>query len=225
MADFERLLKLDPTNKKAHDQLKTLRARHDARGSVGEKVLKKNRLHIVEVEGCGRGTEEGEGEREKKMNGGGEREGARESENVEEVRRLVDKLKEQGRKLEQWSSVLETGKDNDGSERGAGPKGQSSSGSDCQQTEFGRKFPGDLGADPAEPVDQNSPPTSDSPPKVAETTSPLVEATPTLTQAPLPPAVKKLKEEGNGLFRSGQYAVASEKYSRAISELEQGIYI
>ncbi|XP_005109510.2 sperm-associated antigen 1 isoform X2 [Aplysia californica] len=44
---------------------------------------------------------------------------------------------------------------------------------------------------------------------------------PTYVQMPLPPGVLTLKEEGNKLFRSGQYGEAVEQYSKAISKLEK----
>lgn len=45
---------------------------------------------------------------------------------------------------------------------------------------------------------------------------------PQFVQLPLPPAVLDLKEEGNGLFRSGQYGEAVDWYSQAIDKLEKG---
>jgi len=44
---------------------------------------------------------------------------------------------------------------------------------------------------------------------------------PQYVQRPLPPAVLAMKEEGNNLFRSGQYASAIDQYSKAISSLEK----
>lgn len=49
---------------------------------------------------------------------------------------------------------------------------------------------------------------------------------PTVQEAPppeLPPAVKKLKEEGNDLFRRGQYGEAVNRYSKGIKLLEKGL--
>ena len=48
---------------------------------------------------------------------------------------------------------------------------------------------------------------------------------PQYVQRPLPPAVLAMKEEGNNLFRSGQYASAIDQYSKAISSLEKGKFL
>ncbi|CAI8055701.1 Sperm-associated antigen 1, partial [Geodia barretti] len=211
MADFERLLQLEPSNKRAQDQLKILRARHEARGPAGEKLLKKNRLHIVEVDGCGKGREEEE-----------ERRGERRSVSKEEMKRFLE-LKQ---KMDKLSAEVKAKKAADArreksrgnSKRSGGPSGG--------------KLPGKMAPDDStstKPVGQDlSSHNSDLPSPAVQTTPTQSQATPTPTQAtppvarvPLPPAVQRLKEEGNRLFRSGQYAAASEKYSKAVSQLEQ----
>ncbi|GFR87401.1 sperm-associated antigen 1-like [Elysia marginata] len=45
---------------------------------------------------------------------------------------------------------------------------------------------------------------------------------PQYVQTSLPLEVQRLKDEGNQLFRSGQYADAIEKYSRAVTKIEKG---
>lgn len=67
-------------------------------------------------------------------------------------------------------------------------------------------------------------------PVVSETTEQTEEAPPTEEQeAPppepppeFPPTVKKLKDEGNEMFRRGQYAEAVNRYSKGIRLLEKG---
>ena len=210
MADFERLLQLEPSNKKAQDQLRILRARREARGPAGEKLLKKNRLHIVEVEGCGKGREEGEERGEKSLS-------------IEEMKRLME-LKQ---KMDDFSAEIKAKKAADArreksrsnSKRSGGPSGG--------------KLPGKMAADDSTSVGQDlssrdsdlpSPPVQTTPTPSQATPTPA-QATPHVAQVPLPPAVQQLKEEGNKLFRSGQYAEASEKYNKAVSQLEQGMYI
>uniref|UniRef100_A0A0B7B9I2 Sperm-associated antigen 1 n=1 Tax=Arion vulgaris TaxID=1028688 RepID=A0A0B7B9I2_9EUPU len=48
------------------------------------------------------------------------------------------------------------------------------------------------------------------------------QSRPLFVQLPLPPVVSDLKDEGNILFRSGQYGEAIEKYYEAIVNLEKG---
>jgi len=45
---------------------------------------------------------------------------------------------------------------------------------------------------------------------------------PVLVQVPLSPHVSKLREDGNNLFRKGQYGEAIQKYNTAITNLETG---
>ncbi len=39
---------------------------------------------------------------------------------------------------------------------------------------------------------------------------------------PLPPHIQRLKDKGNGLFRSGQYGEAVQWYTKAVEKLEKG---
>lgn len=60
--------------------------------------------------------------------------------------------------------------------------------------------------------------------QVLETPPPLVQALPPPEPPPeLPPSVKKLKEEGNDMFRRGQYVEAVERYTKGIAILEKGL--
>lgn len=91
-------------------------------------------------------------------------------------------------------------------------------------------------APPTEAVKGDIPQTQDVPQAVAsETTMQSLQAQqeappPKVQEAPppepppeLPPAVKKLKEEGNDLFRRGQYGEAVNRYSKGIKLLEKGL--
>ena len=223
MADFERLLKLEPSNKKAQDQLRLLRARHEAGGPAGEKLLKKNRLHIVEVEGCGREEEE---------------EGEGVPADLERMKELLSKLEETKQKVDEISADLRAKKaEKERREKGHGGSKRSEDG---LQPDSGGKFPGKLAtgkatttkvgggssshnSDMPHPPTQTTPTAAQATPIPPQATPTAAQATPTpVAQVPLPPAVQRLKEEGNKLFRSGQYTEASEKYSMAISLLEQG---
>ena len=66
-------------------------------------------------------------------------------------------------------------------------------------------------APPPEPTQQEAPP------------APVQEAPPPEPPPELPPSVKKLKEEGNDLFRRGQYGEAVDRYSKGITLLEKGL--
>lgn len=87
-------------------------------------------------------------------------------------------------------------------------------------------------APPTEAVKGGVPQTQDVPPEVASETAvqaqqkappPVVQEAPPPEPPPeLPPAVKKLKEEGNDLFRRGQYGEAVNRYSKGIKLLEKG---
>ena len=52
----------------------------------------------------------------------------------------------------------------------------------------------------------------------------ILEARPPEPPPELPPSVKKLKEEGNDLFRRGQYGDAVNRYSKGIKLLEKGLF-
>ena len=65
-------------------------------------------------------------------------------------------------------------------------------------------------------------PSEQSPSKPVSNVPPNQFSRPRFIQKSLPPEIQKLKDEGNHLFRSGQYANAIEQYSRAISTLEKG---
>lgn len=58
----------------------------------------------------------------------------------------------------------------------------------------------------------------------APLTHPPVDHTP-LPPPPLPSHIQSLKDDGNTLFRTGQYGSAAEKYSEAIQQLKAGIYL
>ena len=63
---------------------------------------------------------------------------------------------------------------------------------------------------------QPTPPTTD---------PPIIDSTPAFEQPrplPLPPEVQKLKDEGNNMFRTGQYGTAVEVYNKCIGILENG---
>ena len=58
-----------------------------------------------------------------------------------------------------------------------------------------------------------------------ETPPPKIQEAPPPEPPPeLPPLVKKLKEEGNDLFRRGQYGEAVNRYSKGIKLLEKGLF-
>ena len=58
-----------------------------------------------------------------------------------------------------------------------------------------------------------------------ETPPPKIQEAPPPEPPPeLPPSVKKLKEEGNDLFRRGQYGDAVNRYSKGIKLLEKGLF-
>ena len=58
-----------------------------------------------------------------------------------------------------------------------------------------------------------------------ETLPPKIQEAPPPEPPPeLPPSVKKLKEEGNDLFRRGQYGEAVNRYSKGIKLLEKGLF-
>ena len=58
-----------------------------------------------------------------------------------------------------------------------------------------------------------------------ETPPPKIQEAPPPEPPPeLPPSVKKLKEEGNDLFRRGQYGEAVNRYSKGIKLLEKGLF-
>ena len=213
ISDFEHLLQLDPSNKKAHDQLRKLRA---TCSSAAENILRKNRLHIVEVEGCG--GEEGEGEEDEKENreGEGEEGESRDKRVVQGLLKTLEAKRTKGRGRRR-------GKANVGAESSRG-KGEQSG------MERSRK-PDDKMTEnlPQKPVNRSQPSTSvQATPLPAMNTPSPVKTTPISDQAtppPLPPALQELKEEGNRLFRSGQYSDASVKYSLAIHQLEKGLLI
>ena len=72
-----------------------------------------------------------------------------------------------------------------------------------------------------EPLTKSPAETSDVQALPADSPSPQF-VRPVFVQKTLPPAILLLKEEGNKLFRSGQYASAIDQYSKAISKLEKG---
>ena len=225
-------MQLDPSNKKAHDQLRSLRAKHGLKGSAGEQLLKKNRLHIVEVEGCG--GEEGvklmdEGEDEEGREEGEDWEGEN-RERRQRMQELLEALERQRRNRESKNAEKDV----------AGKKGKSKSAKmDEKAGKGGRKenngvsgatrLDGKQAANrfetrpqkPVNPAQQQQPTTT----ITTETPPTSIIATPTTLQAPppLPPALQQLKEDGNKLFRSGQYGEAALKYSIAINQLRKGI--
>ena len=87
---------------------------------------------------------------------------------------------------------------------------------------------------PTEAVKGNVPQAQDTPQAAASETAegakqevlpPKVQEAPPPEPPPeLPPAVKKLKEEGNDLFRRGQYGEAVNRYSKGIKLLEKGLF-
>ena len=229
VAVYERILQFDPANKKAQDQLRALRSRSKLRCSAGEEVLRKNRLHIVEVEGCG-------GEREKRE---GERERARDK---RVMQGLYEKLRAKKRTETEKRAVPDSESDAKmgGSARERGAAGEPEGARIDEGVKEGQKVgvskgggkPKDVNGfgksstKPEKPLTEqivsspSSTPAKASPPPAQATPSP-VQATP----PPLPPAVQKLKDEGKKLFQSGQYSEALVKYNLAIRQLEKGVWM
>ena len=90
--------------------------------------------------------------------------------------------------------------------------------SDCMAT-----LPQQDEAPPTEAVKGDAPQTQDVPQAVAPPPT-VQEAPPPEPPPELPPSVKKLKEEGNDLFRRGQYGEAVNRYSKGIKLLEKGLF-
>ena len=85
---------------------------------------------------------------------------------------------------------------------------------------------------PTETVKENIPQTQDVPQAVASETVQQEAPPPKIQEAPppepppeLPPSVKKLKEEGNDMFRRGQYGEAVNRYTKGIKLLEKGLHL
>ncbi|RUS91692.1 hypothetical protein EGW08_000518 [Elysia chlorotica] len=74
----------------------------------------------------------------------------------------------------------------------------------------------DKPSDPSPPPSKSS---ESSPPDSTNEAYPDHFTRPRFIQKSLPPEVQRLKEEGNQLFRSGQYALAIDQYSKAVSSL------
>ena len=193
IASFERLLQLDPSNKKAQEHLRQLLARQEP---AGERVLKKNRLHIVEVEGCDGRTGSG---------------GKLPGKSSAEVKPATP--------TEPVFPVKQDSTDTPHTSVQTTPTPAQAMPTPAQAM----PTPAQATPTPAQamptPTQATPAPAQDMPPP-AQATPPPAQATP--TQAPLPAGVQELKEDGNGLFRSGRYGEASVKYSGAISLLEQG---
>ena len=272
--DFEHVLQLDPTNKKAQDHLNTLRSKH-LKDDAGKGTRKGNRLHIVEVEGC-QGEEEGEeseGEQQKRMLQGllktleKKRSEAREKGKEEEREKGKEEEREKEREEEREKGREGEKKKKKKKSKGKGVRlgGEEVAKQNGKTEERGKEERGEGGTqatvvngipknngvseetdstgvqqvaenplskttkmaetettagEPDRPTDeeggasrQKTPPT-------------IIQAPPTVIQAPppLPPDVQQAKEEGNQLFRGGQYNSASLKYSLAIHNLERGMF-
>ena len=79
------------------------------------------------------------------------------------------------------------------------------------------------------PQQDEAPPQAEAPETAVqarqETPPPKIQEAPPPEPPPeLPPSVKKLKEEGNDLFRRGQYGEAVNRYSKGIKLLEKGLF-
>ena len=201
ITDFERLLQLDPSNRKALDQLRKLRQQHGEKtGSIDSRV-KKNRLHIIE-EDCGEeeGEESTEAQDKRMLKGLLKVMEERKKEEREEEKQVEEKM-EKGRRLGGGD-----GKEREGERERAGVAGWKPS---VEQTDSS--------------VENSSTRTVDGESNERER---LVQATPSFlrTPPPLPPNVQQLKEKGNQMFRSGQYSDAVGQYTKAIDQLEKGVY-
>ena len=75
---------------------------------------------------------------------------------------------------------------------------------------------------PSNPPRPPPEPSEPSPPEPVNEPNPDRFSRPRFIQKSLPPEVQKLKDDGNRLFRSGQYADAIERYSRAVCNLMKG---
>ena len=289
--DFEHVLQLDPTNKKAQDHLNTLRSKH-LKDDAGKGTRKGNRLHIVEVEGC-QGEEEGEeseGEQQKRMLQGllktlekkrsearekgkeEEREKGREEEREkgkeEEREKEREEEREKGRegekkkkkkkskgkgvrlggeevakqngKTEERGGKEERGKEERGKEGEGGtqatvvngiPKkngvSEETDSTGVQQVAENPLSKTTKMAETETTAGEPDRPTDEEGGASRQKTPPtIIQAPPTVIQAPppLPPDVQQAKEEGNQLFRGGQYNSASLKYSLAIHNLERSMF-
>lgn len=203
IADYERLLQLDPSNRKALDQLRKLRQQHDEKTVRVDSRVKKNRLHIIEEEeGCGK---EGEGSTE-----------AQDKRILKGLSKVVEERKkgEQEREEEKMGKGGRLGgsegKEREGEREGAGVAGR----------KLGVVQTDDNGGN----HENSSTRTVDGESNERER---LVQATPSFVQTPppLPPNVQQLKERGNQMFRSGQYSDAIGQYTKAIDQLEKGAYM
>lgn len=235
IADFECLLQLDPSNKKAHDQLKELRSKHGKQNGA-EKHVKKNRLHIVEVEGCG---------------GDGEEEDSEEARDKKMMQGLLKTLEKKGKKEKEREKGAEAKAKMGpgvklGGTRGSNKRDGKKRGKKGRRTEDIRVGVGESSPQPGSVVEQTdsfetleklsstpvvSKSREDTPPEPIKAESSKHESPPTIAQAtpslvqtppPLPPHVQQLKDTGNELFRSGRYSDAVVKYSLAIHQLEKG---
>ena len=210
ITDYECVLQLDPSNRRALDELRKLRQQHGEKTVRVDSRVKKNRLHIIEEEeGCGEEGEESTETQDKRILKGllkvveerkkEEREREEEEQEREEEKLVEEKMGKGGR------LGGSEGKKEEGGREGAGRK------LGVEQTDGGSR-------------ENSSARTVDGESNERER---LVQATPSFVQTPppLPPNVQQLKEKGNQMFRSGQYSDAIGQYTKAIDQLEKGAYM
>ena len=212
-SSLERVLALEPNNKKAQEQLNALRktAEGEGDGREGGTRKKGRRIQIQEVEGSGSEEEDGGEARSPQaraqvvggtpgpvMNGpvrpargGGEREA----------------------ELRQSVTAAEARTETDGSashrETSSRPA-PTSEGGQKPADGLRQPKPSENGAATASPHSEPSVPVcSPSPPP----------------PPPLPPHIQRLKDKGNGLFKSGQYGEAVQWYTNALQQLEKGEHV
>ena len=241
--DFEHVLQLDPTNKKAQDHLNTLRSKH-LKDDAGKGTRKGNRLHIVEVEGCegeGEGEEESEGEQQKRMLQGllktleKKRSKAREKDKEEErekgregekkKKKSNGKVAKQNGKTEERGGKEERGKEGEGGTQATVVNGIPKKNGVSEETDStGVQQVAENPLSKTTKMAETETATGEPDRPTDEEGASRQKTPPTIIQAPppLPPDVQQAKEEGNQLFRGGQYNSASLKYSLAIHNLERG---
>ena len=213
VSDLEKVLALQPNHKKAQEQLNALRKvmeKEEGEGQEGGARRKGRRIQIQEVEGSGSEDDE---------------EGApslrAQAEAMGDTPVLNGPVRpDQGGETSeadlQQSEAAEARTETDGAAFSAShPETRSTAASTSEQKpavdDSHQPKPTENGAtttsEPSAPVRPPSPPPPPPPPP------------------PLPSHVQQLKDEGNSLFRSGQYGEAVKVYTKALQHLEKGMYV
>lgn len=229
--DLKEVLALEPQNKKAQDLM------NDVKKAIQEKKEKGRRMVIEEVEEESEDEEPVKAEMPVPIVNGYDSHNHTEKSPAPKIIDITDKKEEKSENADSLSSVKSTPKTYNGScqDNKLSPVPVTESSPKCSEIPSeetsrplsdssdiqasSKSLPQTPASTPLSPSSSESQ-TSSQKKDFAEISNPQF-VRPRFIQQPLSSTVMALKEEGNSLFRSGQYALAIEQYSKAIKKLEK----